>query len=57
MMIPVQQLHLLLLLPVPIQPIQIQELLLRRCASPGCANYAGGDIWFSVVVPVVAHLA
>ncbi|MEI8204635.1 MAG: T9SS type A sorting domain-containing protein [Bacteroidota bacterium] len=24
--------------------------------APGCANYLGGDIWFSVVVPASGHL-
>jgi len=24
--------------------------------APGCANYAGGDVWFSVVVPASGHL-
>ncbi|MEI8203632.1 MAG: T9SS type A sorting domain-containing protein [Bacteroidota bacterium] len=25
--------------------------------APGCANYIGGDVWFSVVVPASGHLA
>ncbi|MFH2141604.1 MAG: GEVED domain-containing protein [Bacteroidota bacterium] len=25
-------------------------------ADPGCANYGGGDVWFSVVVPASGHL-
>jgi len=24
--------------------------------APGCANYIGGDVWFSVVVPASGHL-